>query len=80
MKVLVIISSFTFEMKPLRYEKIYISILIIFICFGFVETYINPSLPDRERTEKINLNFHFYTVLWCLKRFYEDPKGLHKIV
>ena len=27
---------------------------------------------------KINLNFYFYTSLWCLKRFYEGLKGLHK--
>ena len=28
---------------------------------------------------KINLNFYFHTPLWCLKRFYEGLKGLHKI-
>ena len=27
---------------------------------------------------KINFNFYFHISLWCLKRFYEGPKGLHK--
>ena len=27
---------------------------------------------------KIKLNFYFHTSLWCLKRFYEGLKGLHK--
>ena len=27
---------------------------------------------------KINLSFYFHTSLWCLKRFYEGLKGLHK--
>ena len=37
-----------------------------------------PSRPDSERREKINLHFYFHTYLWCLKRFYESLKGLHK--
>ena len=41
--------------------------------------YFNPSRPDLRRREKINWNFHFYFSLWCLKRFYEGLKGLHKI-
>ena len=27
---------------------------------------------------KIKLNLYFYTSLWCLKRFCEGFKGLHK--
>ena len=27
---------------------------------------------------KININFYFCTSLWCLERFYEGLKGLHK--
>ena len=27
---------------------------------------------------KIKLNFYFHTSLWCLKRFYEGLKGIHK--
>ena len=38
----------------------------------------NPSRPDLGRREKINLNFYFHFSLWCLKRFYEGLKGLHK--
>ena len=39
---------------------------------------INPSRPDPGRREKINLNVYFHTSLWCLKKPYEDPKGLYK--
>ena len=31
----------------------------------------NPSRQDPGRREKISLNFHFQTSLWCLKRFYK---------
>ena len=39
---------------------------------------VNPCRPNPGRREKINLNFYFHTSLWCLKRFYEGLKGLHK--
>ena len=39
--------------------------------------WINPSCPDTERREKINLNFYFPTSLHCLERFHEGLKGLH---
>ena len=39
---------------------------------------VNPSRPDPAQKEKNNLYFYFHTSLWCLKRFYEDFKGLHK--
>ena len=29
--------------------------------------------------DDVNLNFYFHTSLWCLKRFYENLKNLHKI-
>ena len=38
----------------------------------------NPSRPNLGGREKIMLNFHFHTSLWCPKRFYEGPKDLHK--
>ena len=38
----------------------------------------NPSLPDADRWEKINLNFYCNASFWCFKRFYEGLKGLHK--
>ena len=38
----------------------------------------NPSRPNPGRREKIKLNFYFHTSLWCLKRFYEGLKSLHK--
>ena len=40
--------------------------------------FFNPSRQDTRRSEKIYLNFYFYTSLWGLKRFYEGLKGLHK--
>ena len=42
--------------------------------------HFNSSLPYPGRRKKINLNlnFYFHTSLWCLKRFYEGLKGLHK--
>ena len=33
---------------------------------------VNPSLPDPEQRERINLNFYFHAFLWCLKRFHEE--------
>ena len=41
-------------------------------------TGFNPSRPNPRRREKIKLHFYFHTSLWCLKRFYEGHKGLHK--
>ena len=35
-----------------------------------------PSNPGRR--ENINLNLFFHISLWCLKRFCEGLKGLHK--
>ena len=40
---------------------------------------ISPSRPNPGRREKSKVNFYFHTSLWCLKRFYECLKGLHKI-
>ena len=53
--------------------------LAIFVPKFEVIQLINPFRPDHRRREKINLNFYFHTSLWCLKRFYEGLKGLHKI-
>ena len=39
---------------------------------------INPPSPNHGRREKTNLNFYFHFSFWCLKRFYEGLKGLHK--
>ena len=38
----------------------------------------NPYHPSPGRREKIKLDFYFHTSLWCLERFYEGLKGLHK--
>ena len=38
----------------------------------------NPSRPNSGRIEKIKLSFYFHTSLWCLIRFYEGLKDLHK--
>ena len=39
---------------------------------------MNPSRSNLGRREKTKSNFYFHTSLWCLKRFYEGLKGLHK--
>ena len=39
---------------------------------------MNSSRPNLGRIEKTKLNFYFHTSLWCLKRFYEGLKGIHK--
>ena len=46
------------------------------ICCNF--QLINPSRPNLGRKEKIKLNLYFHTSFWCLKRFYEGLKDLHK--
>ena len=38
---------------------------------------INPSRPD-PGIEKTKLNFYIHASLWCLIRFHEGFKGLHK--
>ena len=38
----------------------------------------SPSSPNLQQREKIKSNVYFHTSLWCLKRFYESLKGLHK--
>ena len=38
----------------------------------------NPSRLYPWWKGKINLNFYFYTSLWCIKTFYEGHKDLHK--
>ena len=38
----------------------------------------NPCRPKPGRRKKIKLNFYFHASLWCLTRFYEGLKGLHK--
>ena len=42
------------------------------------ELNFNHSRPNPGRREKSKLNFHFHTSLWCLKRFHDGLKGLHK--
>ena len=37
-----------------------------------------PCISESCIEIKNELNFYFSTSLWCLKRFYEDLKGLHK--
>ena len=44
----------------------------------FYNLSVNPSRPDPGQREKINLNFHFHTSLWCLKRFYETFSDIAK--
>ena len=41
-------------------------------------TLFYPFRPNPRRREKINWNFYFQTLLWCLKRVYKGLKGLYK--
>ena len=40
--------------------------------------FFNHSSSDPGQRGKTNWNFYFCTSLWCLKRFYEGLKDLHK--
>ena len=40
--------------------------------------FVNPERPNPGQRKKIKLNFYFHTSSWCLKRYYEGLKGLHK--
>ena len=76
-----------------KLQKILTTKILLTYCFKFIVSkkssvflwcrckviYLNPSHPNSGRREKINLNFYFHISLWCLKRFYEDLKGFHKI-
>ena len=71
------------------FEQVNVSWAILF-CMLFVSIYcknigewwwcilINPSHPDPWQRENIYLHFYFHTSLWCVKRFYEGLKDLHK--
>ena len=68
---------------PLIYEYFLLSnscfqILELIIWNFLTQRFFNPTCPNPGRREKIKLNFYFYTSLWCLKRFCEGLKGLHK--
>ena len=43
-----------------------------------VLTLKDPFISESCIEIKIELSFYFHTSLWCLKRFYEGLKGLHK--
>ena len=42
-------------------------------------SYLNTSSPNPRRREKLSKILIFTFLLWCLKKFYEGLKGLHKI-
>ena len=69
--------SFSLVIKEL---EILFDILISFLesdsMVAAIEKCNSRSGPGRR--EKISLTFYFYASLWCLKRFYEGFKGLHK--
>ena len=39
---------------------------------------LTPLVPIPDEKKKIKLDIYLHTSLWCLKRFYEGLKGLHK--
>ena len=53
----------------------------VFFITTFNESILTLPIPCISKScikIKINLNFYFHTSLWCLKRFYENLKGLHE--
>ena len=47
---------------------------------SYLLTLTAPCILESCSNIKINLNFYFHTSLWCLKRFYEGFKDLHKTI
>ena len=66
----------TFKIINKKHERMY-SILCR-ICSKLTISILTLPVPIQDEEKKIKLNFHFHTSLWCLKRFYEGLKGLHK--
>ena len=69
-------------LKSYRVEILEFSEIVLLILNGFKRRLliqlIIPYCSDLGRREKINLNFCFYTSLWCLKSLSEDLGGFHK--
>ena len=63
-----------------RWKVIELNLLLILNGFKrrLLIQLIIPYRSDLGRREKINLNFCFYTSLWCLKSLSEDLGGFHK--
>ena len=73
------VDLFSLTKKIKKWSQIVKNLYYHQICLGFcrkVNTY--PFCFDLGQREKINLNFYFHISFWCLKRFYEALKGLHK--
>ena len=45
---------------------------------AYIKLKLTLNVPIPDKVKKIKLNFYFHTSLWCLKRFHEGLKGLHK--
>ena len=63
------------------YIKCFLSWFYMFSLYNFILQRLTlpaPCIFESCIEIKINLNFYFHTSLWCLKRFYEGLKGLHK--
>ena len=61
-----------------RYIEQRLIVTIKLWCNEKISMQLTLSGPNPGRREEIKLNFYFLTSLWCFKRFYEDPKGLHE--
>ena len=68
----------------LKIDEVYFKNLAMFILqdvlstFGHFLILCMKGLKLTALKEKIYLNVYIHTSLWCLKRFYEGLKGLHK--
>ena len=49
--------------------------------YEYYNNFVIPKIPFRpnpRRSKKSKLILYYHFSLWCLKRFYESLKGLHK--
>ena len=52
----------------------------LFVVVVFKKGALTLPVPIPDEEKKIMLNFYFHTYMWCLKRFYEGLKDLHKTI
>ena len=76
---LVTLTNLYLKLTDTKINKFYIPLNIQDTEFFDRNTvYINRKTERMNEEKKIKLNVYFHNSLRCLKRFYEDRKGLHK--
>ena len=59
---------------PNQQEKNFFFVRNILTTLGETLTFPSPCILENCIKREINLNFYFYTSLWCLKRFHNTVK------